>query len=243
VGYYGEISFIDTQIGRLTNWMQRDLPHELANTWILFISDHGDMQGDHNMWRKTYAYEGSARIPFLVVPPERLGKPARPLVGEVVELRDVMPTLLDAAGLPIPGTVDGRSVLPLLTAPLPDWRVYIHGEHCACYSPEQEMHFVTDGTRKFIWLPRIGLEQFFNLAQDPGETCNLIHDPASQDDIQKWRGYLVHELANRDCGWVKNGHPFCPSDEPLVSPFKNVRWREQGIRHETQTEPGHPADA
>jgi arylsulfatase A-like enzyme len=224
VGYNGEISFIDTQIGRLINWMRRERAEQFSNTWFLFTSDHGDMQGDHNLWRKTYAYEGSARVPFLVVPSPDHRKLTRASADEVVELRDVMPTLLDAAGISIPDTVDGRSVLPLLTAPASSWRDYIHGEHCTCYSEEQEMQYVTDGRWKFIWLPRTGREQFFDLVRDPGETCDLINDPAAQEEIQRWRGYLVRELENRDCGWVKNDRPFCPGDEPLVSPFKDTRW-------------------
>lgn len=223
-GYYGSISFIDTQIGRLMNWMRENRPQELSNTWILFTSDHGDMQGDHNLWRKTYAYEGSARIPFLVVPPGGQSQPERSRVSEVVELRDIMPTLLEAAQQDIPDTVDGRSVLPLLKAPATDWRQYIHGEHCTCYSEEQEMHFVTDGTRKFIWFPRIGQEQFFNLDQDPGERHNLINAPDCADEIHRWRNYLVKELSERDCGWVKDAKHYCPSSDPLVSPFKDVRW-------------------
>jgi arylsulfatase A-like enzyme len=118
----------------------------LANTWFLFTADHGDMLGDHNLWRKTYAYEGSTRIPFLVVPPGCLtgqrGRQApeiRGVADEVVELRDVVPTLLQAAGLPLPDTVDGCSLLPLLHSATgrgatKEWRAYIHGEHCTCYS-------------------------------------------------------------------------------------------------------------
>jgi arylsulfatase len=223
-GYYGSISFIDAQVGRLINWLMENRPEEMANTWFVFTSDHGDMLGDHNLWRKTYAYEGSTRIPFLVVPPESKGKPARPRASEVVELRDIMPTVLDIAGLPLPNTIDGSSVLPLLMNPVGDWRKYIHGEHCTCYSVEQEMQFVTDGIRKFIWFPRIDQEQFFNLDEDPGEKYNLIDEPAYQDEIQEWRGYLTHELDSRDCGWVKDGRPYCPNDGPLVSPFKEVRW-------------------
>jgi arylsulfatase A-like enzyme len=224
-GYYGSITFIDTQIGRLMNWIERRGNEKIKNnTWFLFTSDHGDMQGDHNLWRKTYAYEGSTRIPFFVVPPFRQ-EPERNEAGEVVELQDVMPTLLEAAGLPIPNTVDGHSVLPLMEAPAKDWREYIHGEHCTCYSEEQEMQFVTDGRRKYIWLTRIDKEQFFNLDEDPGETHNLINDSRYKAEIEKWRGYLVHELEKRDCGWVKDGKPYCPNNEPLVSPYKNVRWQ------------------
>lgn len=223
-GYYGEISFIDTQVGRLINWMRRNDREALANTWFLFTSDHGDMQGDHNLWRKTYAYEGSARIPFFVAPPSSTGKPKQRRAGEVVELRDVMPTLLDAAGIDIPKTVIGRSVLPIMNGEAREWREYIHGEHCSCYSPEQEMQYVTDGNRKFIWLPRTGIEQFFDLETDPGECVNLVDDSSRQKEVKKWRGYLVKELEGRGCGWVKDGKPYCPNDEPLVSPYRDVRW-------------------
>lgn len=220
--YYGSVTFIDAQIGRLLNRMRRD--GCLRDTWILFTSDHGDMQGDHNLWRKTYAYEGSARIPLLVVPPLRSERPRRSQADEVVELRDVMPTLLEAAGCTVPGTVDGVSLMPLLDAPSPGWRRYVHGEHCACYAPEQEMQFVTDGRRKFIWLPRIGVEQFFDLEQDPGETRDLVPDASRREEIGQWRGYLAAELQERSCGWVKDGVPHCPDEAPLVSPYRDVRW-------------------
>ena len=223
-GYYGEVSFIDTQIGRLINRMGRNRATGLANTWFLFTSDHGDMQGDHHLWRKTHAYEGSARIPFLVVPPGELGKPKRAVANEVVELRDVMPTLLEAAGLAIPPTVDGVSLAPLMTEPASGWREYIQGEHCTCYAEEQEMFFATDGRRKFVWLPRIAQEQFFDLDEDPGETRDLIDDPAHRGKIVQWRGYLIRELEARDCGWVVSGKLCCPSDDPLVSPYRDVRW-------------------
>jgi arylsulfatase A-like enzyme len=223
-GYYGEITFIDHQIGRLMNWMDRFRREALARTWIVFASDHGDMQGDHHLWRKTYAYEGSSRIPLLVVPPKEIGRPDRKTADEVVELRDIMPTLLDATGLPIPQTVDGASLLPLLDAPPQQWRSYLHGEHCTCYSAEQEMHFVTDGRRKFIWLPRINRTQFFDLETDPAELNDLVRDGRREDEVQLWRERLIDELKNRDCGWVKNGELYCPADEPLISPYKDVRW-------------------
>jgi len=226
--YYGEISFIDSQIGRLVNWMSRYAREAWANTWIVFTSDHGDMQGDHNLWRKTYAYEGSARIPFLVIPPAAGGKPQCGVADKVVELRDVMPTLLDAADLPVPHTVDGQSLLPLMQASAADWRPYIHGEHGTCYSPEQEMQFVTDGKRKFIWLPRIDREQFFDLEQDPGECVDLSSDPQRQDEVTLWRGYLVCELDTRQCGWVRDGQLVHPADGPLVSPYKEIRYAGGG---------------
>ena len=134
-------------------------------------------------------------------------------------------TLLEAAGLTVPRTVDGCSLLPLLRAPASEWRTHIHGEHCTCYSVEQEMQYVTDGRRKFVWLPRTGIEQFFDLQEGPGELFSLIDEPARRDEVAAWRERLVRELESRDCGWAKNGSLLCPSDAPLVSPFKEVRWQ------------------
>lgn len=230
-GYYGEISFIDTQIGRLMGAMQDHDPETLDNTWILFTSDHGDMQGDHNLWRKTYAYEGSSRIPFFLAPLQGNERCQRPVADDVVELRDVMPTLLELAGVAIPASVDGRSVLPLMRNAEAGWRPYIHGEHCACYAEEQEMQFVTNGRRKFIWLPRVHREQFFDLERDPGECRDLTHDPSRQDEIQQWRRYLVQELDSRQCGWVKNGELHCPDHAPLMSPFKHARWTGRNVEY------------
>jgi len=123
--------------------------------------------------------------------------------------------------------VGRRSLLPLLDAPASDWRPYIHGEHCQNYSHEQEMQYVTNGRRKFIWLPRINAEQFFDLESDPGECADLIGDPSRQEEIAVWRGYLVKELAERNCGWVADGKLHCPP-EPLVSPWKEKRWMGDG---------------
>ncbi|NLF32859.1 MAG: arylsulfatase [Planctomycetes bacterium] len=226
-GYYGEITFIDAQIGRLMNWLTRYQRDAIPNTWFVFTSDHGDMQGDHHLWRKTYAYEGSARIPLLIAPPRSAGRPARAVADEAVELRDIMPTILAMAGAAAPPTVEGRDMLPLMTAPAADWRPYIHGEHCWCYSAEQEMQYVTDGKHKFIWLPRLGVEQFFDLTADPGELHNLIDDGARADDAALWRRRLIDELAARDCGWTDGDRLTCP-DGPLVSPWKDVRWQGEG---------------
>ena len=216
-GYYGEISFIDTQIGRLMNWFRRHQPDTFADTWFIFTSDHGEMLGDHNLWRKTYAYEGSARIPFIVTPPTRGAAASRKVADEVVELRDIMPTILDAAGVDIPKTVDGQSVVSLTEQPNPNWRPYLHGEHCTCYSHEQEMQYVTDGKRKLIWLPRIDELQFFDLEEDPGECYNRIDHPEYQTEIAKMEGILDYgtgseglRLGSRwGVGFPAAGSPSC----------------------------------
>lgn len=222
-GYFGEISFIDARIGNIINYLRLNQPSALDNTWIIFMSDHGDMQGDHNLWRKTYAYEGSARIPLFVVPPLDMQGKTRSCAEQVVELRDIMPTVLEAAGLEAPPTTRGKSLMPLLADADTPWREYIHGEHCWCYGPDQEMQYVTDGARKFIWLPRIGVQQFFDLQADPHELHNLIDSPERADEIALWRQRLITELRNRQCGWCDDGQLSC-QEQYLTSPWRNERW-------------------
>jgi len=62
-GYYGLINHIDEQIGRILRCIDK------SNTIILFVADHGEMLGDHGLYRKTRALEGSARIPFILKAP------------------------------------------------------------------------------------------------------------------------------------------------------------------------------
>ena len=107
-GYYGNITHIDHQIGRLLMGLKKS--GHLDNTMIIFTPDHGDMPGDHNLWRKAYAYEGSAHIPMIVQLPRYMRKNIKKNIYESVMLQDIMPTILDVAGADIPDTVDGTSM-------------------------------------------------------------------------------------------------------------------------------------
>ncbi len=116
------------------------------------------MLGDHNLWRKTYAYEGSAHIPMIIMPAKKYRTGQCERVKNPVSLFDIMPTILDFVSVPIPESVDGESLMPLLYGKDEGFREMIHGEHCECYGPEQEMQYLTDGRYKYIWLPRIDEE-------------------------------------------------------------------------------------
>src|ERR1035438_4440389 len=87
----------------------------MEETLIVFFSDHGDMLGDHHLWRESYAYAASARVPMLVRWPAGMPSARRgSSMEQVVELADVLPTLLDAAAAPAGRPLDGRSLLPLI---------------------------------------------------------------------------------------------------------------------------------
>lgn len=199
--YYALITHLDDQIGRLINGLQEY--GVLNETLILFTSDHGEMMGDHHYFRKSLPYEGSAKIPFIVFDPgETLGLLAGSRLDSIVELRDIMPTFLEAAGVQIPFTVEGQSVLPLCRGDQTLWRSYIHGEQA--YG-EKSHHFLTDGREKFIWYSQTGEEQYFDLAADPSEKINAIGCIDKFERIKEWRERLIHELEGREEGFVNNG--------------------------------------
>jgi len=217
-GYYGSISFIDDQIGRILDALsERDL---LENTFILFLGDHGDMTGDHHLWRKSYGYEGSARIPFLVRWPEGMGLNVQRgrTCTEPVEIRDVLPTFLDVGGGDIPSSVDGKSVLPFIEAQSPSWREYIDLEHDVCYSPLNHWNALTDGKMKYIYHAHNGKEQLFNLVEDPGETRDLAEEPRMSRELQSWRTRLIEHLSERGERFVRDGQLVKRPKRMLYSP-------------------------
>lgn len=230
-GYYGAVTHIDQQIGRIRSNLSR--LRLLDNTMVVFTADHGDMQGDHHLWRKTYGYEGSAHIPLIVLLPKRLQRQFGISPGTRSEapvcLQDIMPTILDACGVEIPDSVDGRSVLPMLVDPDGPWREAVHGEHSACYDPSQEMQYLTDGKQKYIWFAQDGSELLFDLVTDPYEETDLAADPAHADQLQHWRSQLVEIFEARDCGWTRNGQMVPRGDgPPLVSPHYAERLARHG---------------
>lgn len=210
-GYYALITHLDDQIGRLLNGL---FEHGvLDNTVILFTSDHGEMMGDHYHFRKSLPYEGSAKVPFMLYDPgNRLSLKGGTTLEHVVEMRDIMPTLLEAAGVPIPDSVDGQSVLSLCRGEESEWREYIHGEHSL---DRLSNHFITDGKMKYIWFSQSGREQLFNLMDDPHELTDLADSPSMASELTKWRSILVHELADREEGY-SDGSSLIAGRKPLA---------------------------
>ncbi len=215
-GYYGSISFIDAQIGRILDALERR--GWLDDTLILFTADHGDMTGDHNLWRKSYAYEASARIPMLIRWPTGLVAGNRGQVSDrVTELRDVLPTFLDAAGVS-EQPLDGRSLLNLARDANAPWRPHLDLEHDICYAPENHWSALTDGRWKYIFHARDGHEQLFDLKTDPHELNDLASDAAHEKELREWRGKLVDEYAERGDQFVKNGKLALRPESILYSP-------------------------
>lgn len=164
---------------------------------VCFTSDHGELLGDHHLFRKSLPYEGSARIPLVLQGP---GIPRNRTSRVPAELRDVMPTLLDLAGLPIPEGVEGESLVPAIQGRTDGFKAYIHGEHGAL---GQAVHWITDGRTEYVWMSRTGKEQLFDLETDPCELHNAAGDVPAR--TAEWRQRLVCELTGREEGFVEDG--------------------------------------
>lgn len=194
IGYYACITHLDHQIGRL---IQALIEHQVyEDTIILFTSDHGEMLSDHCICRKSRAYKGSSKIPMII-------SGAKEYIGEtgvsdsLIELRDVMPTILKLTGAEIPDSVDGFSMLDLRKEE--NQREYIHGEHTA---EQYSSQFIVTKEDKYIWYSQTGIERYFRLDQDPDETENKIFDLQYADRITYLRSRLIQELTGREEGYT-----------------------------------------
>ena len=215
--YYGSVGFVDEQIGRILDALEkRGL---LEETLILYTSDHGDMTGDQNLWRKSYAYEPSARVPMLMRWPKGMVGGKRGQVrAEPVELRDIPATIMAAGGASPPVPVDGRSLVDCVAKNGAGWREWIDLEHDVCYAPENQWNALTDGRQKYIFHARTSEEMLFDLVHDPHEQQNLSGDPAHSTALAKWRARLVAELEPRGEHFVTNGRLAARSKPFLYSP-------------------------
>jgi len=195
-GYFGLINHVDDQLNRLLNTVTG---LNMRETVVLFTSDHGEMLGDHYLWRKSLPYGPACRIPLLIRAPERFGLRAGAVVDKPVCLEDIMPTLIEMAGAGIPSSVQGRSLLPLCRGEAAPWRKSLHIEHAPTF------HALTDGRDKYAWFVADGREQLFDLAQDPTETHDLAALPEHAARLARWREEMARTLAGRPEGFSDGG--------------------------------------
>lgn len=256
--YYGNVAFMDAWVGEILKTLEQK---RLANnTFILFTADHGDMLGDHYHFRKTYLYFGSAHIPMIFKWPissmsistdGMITEPRGSVRREVVELRDLFPTFLDIAGLPISIPLNGSSLLNLLrtregskgvhtklTQPATTWRQYLDLEHSTCYNITNHWNALTDGHVKYIFRAFFDDEQLFDLDADPEEMTNFAGSSEWQKTLELWRERLVKQFEQEGRGptWVQEGKLMRRTKGQLYSPhypdtnidtlLSHVDWRE-----------------
>ncbi|MDL2256340.1 arylsulfatase [Parabacteroides sp. OttesenSCG-928-K15] len=216
--YSANVTFIDDKVGEIIQALKEKGMYD--NTLICFTADHGDMLGDHHHWRKTYPYEGSAKIPYIVKWPETLERkvPKGASIEQPVELRDFLPTFIDIAGGEVPPDMDGKSLCKLVQGEEASWRKYIDMEHATCYRKENYWCALTDGKIKYVWNFYTAKEELFDLVKDPKELHECSADKAYKKQLEEMRAAMVAHLSERGEGFVKDGRLVKRTDTLLYSP-------------------------
>jgi uncharacterized sulfatase len=178
-GYYAAISFVDVQVGRLLDALERlDLAKD---TTIVFWADHGFMVGEHGQWEKTMLFEPSARVPFIMAGAgvSAAGKACM----RTTEHLNVYPTLVelcDLRGAPV--NLQGRSLVPLLQNPDSPWdHPAITQVSRGFFDPHPPMGYSirTERYRYTMWNGGANGEEFYDYQEDPRESRNLANDANS----------------------------------------------------------------
>jgi choline-sulfatase len=167
-GYYANITYIDDLVGQLLDALEQT--GKLAETVVMFTSDHGDFRGERGLWYKMSFLEPSAHVPMIVwgkgIKPRRIHEPA--------SLTDILPTVIDVAThgkSKLVRDVDGRSLYHVLIGAKENPDATAWGEYLA-EGAVAPMYMLRRGPWKFIHTPA-DPDQLFNLVDDPDELKNL----------------------------------------------------------------------
>jgi arylsulfatase len=177
--YFAMIRLIDDQIGRILDHLEET--GQAEDTLIVFMSDHGEALGDHGLIQKgARFFDGLVRVPLLLSWPRRVKQGLRS--DALVELIDVAPTLLEAAGLKTPAEMQGRSLMPILTgrASADRHRDFVRSEFLdALAKPDAtRATMYRDARHKLVVYHGHARGELYDLQADPGEFDNLWEDPA-----------------------------------------------------------------
>jgi len=168
---------VDESVGRvLATLEQLGL---LDSTLILFTSDNGFLHGEHGLIDKRCMYEESIRVPLIAFCPQLFSGGRR--TDRIALNIDIAPTMLEAAGITIPGTVQGKSLLPVLEGKEKSWREAMLYEYFweAAFPQTPTVFGVRTEQHKYMKYHGIfDLDELYDLENDPHEMRNLIDDPA-----------------------------------------------------------------
>ena len=198
--YYGLVSHIDYQLGRLLGELKMKGLYD--NTVIVVTSDHGEHLGDHGLFSKYTFLQASARVPLIIRYPERLQSAV--IDSAPVLTADITPTLLDIAGLDANPGVDGRSLIP---------RQETLEDRIICGETRHSV-FATDGHYKYIHHLNGDIDLLFDVQNDPDDQHNLAENAIHTADMTRLRTHLINYMTQRERPVVEDGH-FVKVEEPV----------------------------
>jgi arylsulfatase len=182
--YWAMCDLVDDQVGRLLEKLEET--GQAENTMVIFTSDHGEMLGDHGIyWKGPYFYEPAVRVPLIVRWPGVI--PAGRRSGALIELSDLAPTILEAAGAERPVGMQAQPFWRLLTgeSELHEHREDLYSEYYNAMpwhrEPTAQVTMVRTRRHKLVAAHGTGTGELYDLEDDPNETRNLWNDPESVD--------------------------------------------------------------
>jgi arylsulfatase A-like enzyme len=240
--FYALCTHIDHQLRVVIGVLREEAL--LDNTIICFTADHGDMLGNHGLWAKRLFYENSANIPLLLVGTSGASGDGR--VGHhrvddrLVGQQDIMPTLLDLCGIPIPETVEGMSMVGERRR---DWLYAEIGEDATA------TRMVHDGRHKLIYYPVGNRRQLFDERDDPQELNDVAASPAYSAAVERLTQTLIGQLYGGDETRVRNGdlvglpaRRFVPGPNKGLSSQRGTHWPPPPKTNMRQIRWTHEAD-
>lgn len=166
-GYYAMVSEVDHHVGRILTALEET--DQAENTLVLFTSDHGEWLGEHWRFGKGYpGHDAVSRVPFIVRWPGRIAQPGR-TCQDIIEAVDVAPTLLEAAGMPVEPTFQGRSLLPVFTRAAAHERdsALIEFHHARCLRTVGHLYVAHNDGREFLYDQTSPLGTYHDLSEQP----------------------------------------------------------------------------
>ena len=186
--YYRLATEVDGTCGRVLAELGKQ--GLLENTLVIFTGDNGYYHGEHGLADKWYPHEESIRVPLIILDP-RMGGAAKGKTDDDFALNvDLAPTILAAAGIKVPATMQGHDLSPLyLKGPRPSWRTEFFYEHATInnisFIPSSQALVRKDW--KYLLWPDFKTEQLFDLKSDPIEENDLMNDPSRKEQLAGMR--------------------------------------------------------
>ena len=189
--FYRLITRADLALGRIMEALREAGLDD--NTVVIYSSDNGSILGAHGLVGKWLMYEESIRVPFIIRDPRLPARLRGRRCDKMALSIDLAPTMLAVAGLPIPKSMQGRDLTPLLKDKPVKWRTDWYYEHVYNTRPPRRPIAKSRGVREQRWkytrYPEIDppYEQLFDLQSDPRETRDLADDPRHADVLTRLR--------------------------------------------------------
>lgn len=181
--YFGMVKCTDDNVGRILDTLRKT--SLIAQTIIVFTSDHGDLCGEHSRDNKGVPYEASAKIPFVLYYPEKV--PAGTVINEAMTCVDFLPTALSLMGVATAGQEQGRDASELFTAAKApaDWKDVAFMRGTGRRPGEQDINWLAAVTNRYklVYAPQ-DEPWLFDLDKDPDEIINFYNDPAYHDVVR-----------------------------------------------------------